>query len=120
MRRILKRYRLLHKPGSLVGMDEYLYRRTGGMIGSLSQLIRSGAILAIENRSEAAPATCSTSSRSTTRPNAPTSLARARVASSGRRADAPGAATDPGRSSPTRVSRLVPEQARQPPRHAHQ
>lgn len=38
---------------SLVGMDEYLYRRTGGMIGSLSQLIRGGAILAIENRSEA-------------------------------------------------------------------
>ena len=44
---------LRHKPGSLVGMDEYLYRRTGGMIGSLSQLIRGGAILAIENRSEA-------------------------------------------------------------------
>ena len=42
-----------HKPGSLVRMDEYLYRRTGGMIGSLSQLIRGGAILAIENRSEA-------------------------------------------------------------------
>jgi hypothetical protein len=41
-----------HKPGSLVGMDEYLYRRTGGMIGSLSQLIRGAAILAIENRSE--------------------------------------------------------------------
>lgn len=43
---------LRHKPGSLVGMDEYLYRRTGGMIGSLSQLIRGAAILAIENRSE--------------------------------------------------------------------
>lgn len=44
---------LRHKPGSLVRMDEYLYRRTGGMIGSLSQLIRGGAILAIEDRSEA-------------------------------------------------------------------
>jgi hypothetical protein len=44
---------LRHKPGSLVGMDEYLYRRTGGMIGSLSQLVRGAAILAIEDRSEA-------------------------------------------------------------------
>lgn len=43
---------LKHKPGSLVAMDEYLYRRTGGMIGSLSQLVRSAAILAIEDRSE--------------------------------------------------------------------
>jgi hypothetical protein len=41
-----------HKPGSLVGMDEYLYRRSGGMIGSLSQLIRGAAILAIEDGSE--------------------------------------------------------------------
>jgi hypothetical protein len=43
---------LKHKPGSLVGLDEYLYRRSGGMIGSLSQLIRGAAILAIEDRSE--------------------------------------------------------------------
>ena len=41
-----------HKPGSLVGMDEYLYRRSGGMIGSLSQLIRGAAILAIEDGRE--------------------------------------------------------------------
>lgn len=41
-----------HKPGSLVRMDEYLYRRTGGMIGSLSQLIRGAAILAIEDGCE--------------------------------------------------------------------
>ena len=41
-----------HKPGSLIGLDEYLYRRTGGMIGSLSQLIRGAAILAIEDGSE--------------------------------------------------------------------
>jgi hypothetical protein len=42
-----------HKPGSLVALDEYLYRRSAGMIGSLSQLIRGAAILAIEDRSEA-------------------------------------------------------------------
>jgi hypothetical protein len=41
-----------HKPGALVALDEYLYRRSGGMIGSLSQLIRGAAILAIEDRSE--------------------------------------------------------------------
>jgi hypothetical protein len=41
-----------HKPGTLLGMDEYLYRRSGGMIGSLSQLIRGAAILAIEDGRE--------------------------------------------------------------------
>jgi hypothetical protein len=41
-----------HRPGSLVGLDEYLYRRSGGMIGSLSQLIRGAAILAIEDGRE--------------------------------------------------------------------
>jgi hypothetical protein len=41
-----------HKTGSLVALDEYLYRRSGGMIGSLSQLIRGAAILAIEDGSE--------------------------------------------------------------------
>ena len=39
-------------PGSLVRLDEYLYRRSGGMIGSLSQLVRGAAILAIEDGSE--------------------------------------------------------------------
>jgi Bacterial TniB protein len=43
---------LKHKPGSLVAMDDYLYRRTGGMIGSLSQLVRGAAILAIEDSTE--------------------------------------------------------------------
>jgi hypothetical protein len=33
-------------------MDEYVYRRSGGMIGSLSHLIRGAAILAIEDASE--------------------------------------------------------------------
>jgi Bacterial TniB protein len=42
-----------HKPESLGGMDEYLHRRSGGMIGSLSQLIRGAAILAIEDGREA-------------------------------------------------------------------
>jgi hypothetical protein len=41
-----------HRTGSLVALDEYLYRRSGGMIGSLSQLIRGAAILAIEDGSE--------------------------------------------------------------------
>lgn len=41
-----------HKPGALVALDEYLYRRSGGMIGSLSQLVRGAAILAIEDGSE--------------------------------------------------------------------
>lgn len=41
-----------HTTGSLVGLDEYLYRRTSGMIGSLSQLVRGAAILAIEDGTE--------------------------------------------------------------------
>ena len=41
-----------HTPAAWSRMDEYLYRRSGGMIGSLSQLIRGAAILAIEDGSE--------------------------------------------------------------------
>jgi hypothetical protein len=41
-----------HKAGTLVRLAEYLYRRSGGMIGSLSQLIRGAAILAIDDGSE--------------------------------------------------------------------
>jgi hypothetical protein len=41
-----------HRPGGLLRLDEYLYGRTGGMIGSLSQLIRGAAILAIEDGGE--------------------------------------------------------------------
>ena len=41
-----------HRVGALVALDEYLYRRSGGMIGSLSQLVRGAAILAIEDGSE--------------------------------------------------------------------
>ncbi|MGA5135220.1 TniB family NTP-binding protein [Streptomyces olivoreticuli] len=41
-----------HRRGTLAGLSEYLFHRTGGMIGSLSQLIRGAAVLAIENGSE--------------------------------------------------------------------
>ncbi len=41
-----------HQPGSLLALAEYLYRRSGGMIGSLSQIVRGAAILAIESGSE--------------------------------------------------------------------
>jgi hypothetical protein len=41
-----------HRPGTLTGLAEYLYQRSGGMIGSLSQLIRGAAILAIDDGSE--------------------------------------------------------------------
>ena len=41
-----------HKTGSLVALDEYLYRRSGGMIGSLSHLVRGAAVLAIEDGTE--------------------------------------------------------------------
>ena len=36
-----------HKPGTLAGLDRYLHRRTAGMIGSLSHLIRGAAVEAI-------------------------------------------------------------------------
>ena len=36
-----------HQPGTLTGMDRYLHHRTGGMIGSLSHLIRGAAVEAI-------------------------------------------------------------------------
>ena len=41
-----------HRPGTLTGLDEYLFGRTNGMIGSLSQLIRGAAILAIQDGTE--------------------------------------------------------------------
>jgi hypothetical protein len=42
-----------HKPGTLTGLSRYLHRRTGGMIGSLSHLIRAAALTAIFDGSEA-------------------------------------------------------------------
>jgi hypothetical protein len=41
-----------HQPGALTGLDEYLYQRTSGMIGSLSQLVRGAAIMAIQDGTE--------------------------------------------------------------------
>jgi AAA domain len=41
-----------HQPGSLLRLDRYLHQRTGGMIGSLSHLIRAAAISAILDDSE--------------------------------------------------------------------
>jgi hypothetical protein len=42
-----------HEPGSLVASAKYLHQRTGGMIGSLSHLIRAAAIRAILSETEA-------------------------------------------------------------------
>ncbi|MGV9239259.1 ATP/GTP-binding protein, partial [Streptomyces nigra] len=41
-----------HRPGSLVAMADYLHERTGGLIGSLSQLIREAAVDAIDTGTE--------------------------------------------------------------------
>lgn len=42
----------LHKPGALARHGEFLYRRTGGMLGSLSHVIRGAAIDAIQDETE--------------------------------------------------------------------
>ncbi len=42
-----------HRPGTLSGLSHYLHSRTGGMIGSLSHLIRAAALTAILDGSEA-------------------------------------------------------------------
>ncbi len=36
-----------HTPGSVTGLDRYLHKRTSGMMGSLSALIREAALEAI-------------------------------------------------------------------------
>ena len=41
-----------HQPGTLTALDEYLHRRTAGMIGSLSHLVRGAAIDAILDGTE--------------------------------------------------------------------
>ena len=41
-----------HQAGTLAGLDRYLHQRTGGMIGSLSHLIRGAAVEAIQSGSE--------------------------------------------------------------------
>jgi hypothetical protein len=41
-----------HPPGTLTALEEHLFTCTSGMIGSLSQLVRGAAILAIEDGTE--------------------------------------------------------------------
>ena len=41
-----------HQPGTLPGLDQYLRQRTGGMIGSLSHLVRAAALVAILDGTE--------------------------------------------------------------------
>jgi hypothetical protein len=41
-----------HQAGTLTGLDRYLHQRTGGMIGSLSHLIRAAALTAILDGTE--------------------------------------------------------------------
>jgi hypothetical protein len=45
--------RLHHRPGALPAQAKYLHQRTGGMIGSLTHLIRGAAIRAILGGQEA-------------------------------------------------------------------
>ena len=42
-----------HPPGTLLSLEQYLHHRTGGMIGSLSHLIRAAALTAILDGTEA-------------------------------------------------------------------
>jgi len=42
-----------HQPGVLAGLDTYLHQRTGGMIGSLSHLVRAAALTAVLDHTEA-------------------------------------------------------------------
>ena len=53
-RRVRGRLRLhRHRAGTLTGLGRYLHRRTGGMIGSLSRLIRAAAIQSVLDGTEA-------------------------------------------------------------------
>ena len=60
-----------HEPGALAAQGKYLHQRTGGMIGSLTHLIRGAAIRAILGGQEESPAGCWTPCASTTPPNRP-------------------------------------------------
>jgi hypothetical protein len=107
-----------HTTGTLVALDEYLYRRSSGMIGSLSQLVRGAAILAIEDGTEQitrelldSPANYSTWSPSTSPPRKPPGQPRPASANARpprpppRRPDARSPA-DRGRARPPRNRRL--------------
>ncbi|MEV6227443.1 ATP-binding protein [Saccharopolyspora shandongensis] len=43
---------LRHEPGALVNMSDYLYRRSAGIVGALTHLVRSAAIQAIVSHHE--------------------------------------------------------------------
>jgi hypothetical protein len=54
-----------HEPGFLIKQVKYLHQRTGGLISSLSHIIRAAAIYAIVEGCEQITRTCSMSSWST-------------------------------------------------------
>ena len=41
-----------HRPGTLPKLGKYLHQRTGGMIGSLSHLVRAAALTAVMDGTE--------------------------------------------------------------------
>jgi hypothetical protein len=110
-----------HHTGNLVRLDEYLYRRSGGMIGSLSQLVR-GARRSWPSRTAAnrSANSYSTASRSTTPHNAPTLQHGHRAAeagrSPGRAADDAFPAADRRRAGPAGNRRLLSDSPGQPAR----
>jgi hypothetical protein len=57
-----------HRPGTLVRLGSYLHERTGGMIGSLSHLIREAALDALLDGTEKSPGQGWTRSTSTRPP----------------------------------------------------
>jgi hypothetical protein len=62
-----------HAPGTHTVMGDHLFHHTGGMSGSLSQLTRGAAVLAIEDGSERSPKNCWSAFRSTSPPSGPNS-----------------------------------------------
>jgi hypothetical protein len=109
-----------HRTGNLVRPAEYLHRRSGGMIGSLSQLVRGAAIVASRTAANRSANSCSTASRSTTPHNAPTLHHGHRAAevgrSAGRAADGVFPAADRRRAGPAGNRRLLPHPRGQPAR----
>jgi hypothetical protein len=58
-----------HEPGTLMRLDRYLHKRTGGMIGSLSHLVRAARSPRSTPESKRSHGICSTALRWTTPPN---------------------------------------------------
>jgi hypothetical protein len=91
-----------HQPGSLTRQVRYLHRRTGGMIGSLSHLVRAAAQLAILEGDEAITRKLMDTIPSTTQPS-PASTAPRNCSPS-----APGSHRRPGRPARSRRSQARP------------